>query len=174
MALLCETSYIEMKSNFLKCFIVWAVVMTACVLAGTQGLFTKIIKNDASYICVTIMATYLPVSVYLLWVARQFDRRGFREACRSGRFDWLAQRMEHIEYAAQTFMGLGLLGTLIGFCIMMDKALGTQTSAPDVSMIVKQLYSGCCTALYTTVVGMSAAIPLTLQRHILLHTNHEQ
>jgi len=154
-----------MKSNFLQCFIIWAVVMTACVLAGTQGLFLKVLKNDSSYICAIIMAIYIPASIYLLWVSRQFDLKQNKV--------WLGQRMEHIEYVAQTFMGLGLLGTLIGFCIMMDNAIGTQVAVPDVNLIVKQLYSGCCTALYTTVVGMSAAIPLSLQRHLLLHTNHE-
>jgi uncharacterized membrane protein YfcA len=154
-----------MKSNFLKCFIIWAVVMTACVLAGSQGLVLKVLQNDASYICAIIMAIYVPVSVYLLWTARQFDLRQDHT--------WLSRRMEHIEYVAQTFMGLGLLGTLIGFCVMMDTALGTRSVTPDVNLIVKQLYSGCCTALYTTIIGMGAAMPLALQRHLLLHTNHE-
>lgn len=154
-----------MKSNFIKCFIVFAVVMTASVLAGAQGLFGHILRNDSSYICAAIMLTFIPASAYVLKTARMVDKLGKAKAK-----VLLADRLRHVRYVGETFFGLGLLGTIVGFCLMMTTALNPDQ---DVRLIISQLKVGVSTALYTTLVGMCASMPIRLQEHLLETHRHE-
>jgi len=150
-----------MKSNFIKCFIVFAVVLTASVLAGSQGMFSTILKNDASYICAAIMLMYGPASLYVLATARAVDKLKNNKVKIKA---LLAHRLQHVRYIGETFFGLGLLGTIVGFCLMMNTAMNADQ---DVRLIITQLKVGVSTALYTTLIGMCASMPLRLQEHLL-------
>ncbi len=65
---------------------------------------------------------------------------------------------------------LGLLGTIIGF-IMMLASVGQTTSVDVSSMqhVLTQMSNGMGTALYTTFAGLTGSILLAMQYHLLDH-----
>jgi hypothetical protein len=79
-----------------------------------------------------------------------------------------AQSVQWLGYLSRTLVGLGLLGTVVGFIIAMHGV--SAADAADVSAIapmVGSLLSGMGTALSTTLVGSIAAEWVVLNRQFI-------
>ena len=80
----------------------------------------------------------------------------------------IASRHEHGWFIIDVLLKLGLLGTIIGFILM----LGSVASTADIDIgtmqkVLKQMSYGMGTALYTTLAGLIGAILLAIQYHLL-------
>jgi len=71
--------------------------------------------------------------------------------------------MNVLEYLADVFFLIGLAGTIIGFCYMMQDSL----QGTDVNLIIAKLKAGSSTKLYVTLSGIVASALLRLQMLII-------
>ena len=84
----------------------------------------------------------------------------------------IEKQIKLLEFFSENFFVLGLLGTIIGFCIMMYQSVGG-TVQPDISQIIIALKSGLATAFYTTLVGIVCSLGLQLQLFVINRYTHE-
>jgi hypothetical protein len=130
-----------------------AAVLGLLTVLAVEGYAVPVF-NDATYMTHGIAALgVVSVLASWWWYARPNDPQ--REV------HWLG-------YLARTLVGLGLLGTVVGFMIAMSGI--NATDAADVSAIapmVASLASGMGTALTTTFVGSIAAEWVNLNRQFI-------
>lgn len=146
-------------TTFTKWFIINAIIFTTCLLAEKKGGLSLMIKNDASYICVAIMALYIVVSVFLGWISFLADRTVNDQEAKS-----LLKKTDIGWFCAEHFFSLGLLGTIIGLCIATGANLSDTATT---SQVVRGLKIGLNTAFYTTVCGIVFSLPIQVQLMVL-------
>lgn len=124
-------------------------------LLVVEGYATPVFTGDATYMTHGI-AVLGAVSVLLsLWWA------AWRCADPVRAVHWLG-------YLAQLLVGLGLLGTVVGFCMALAGV--SASGVADVAAIgpmVSALLAGMGTALYTTLIGAVAAEWVKLNRQFI-------
>lgn len=136
-----------------------AAVLGLLTVLAVEG-YAAPVFNDATYMTHGIAAMGV-VSVLASWwyYARPSDPQ--REV------HWLG-------YLARTLVGMGLLGTVVGFVIAMRGV--SAADAADVSAIgpmVSALLAGMGTALSTTLVGSIAAEWVNLNRNFIAERGRE-
>ena len=145
-------------------------VVFLAVIAGYEGLLTTLVVTDQSKICVLIGLIYIGATWHSLQRTR--EHRSDNGAGRSNLLDVysarIASRHEHGWFIIDVLLKLGLLGTIIGFILM----LGSVASTADIDIgtmqkVLKQMSYGMGTALYTTLAGLIGAILLAIQYHLL-------
>jgi len=151
-----------LKSNPHKLFIQWFIIFAASIAGGliayNRGLIELFIKNDQSYICLILMILYVlgsSVAGYLAYRLKSLKK------------ELVTKRLALLDLFSDNFFVLGLLGTIIGFCIMMYNSLGGQ--APNPEQVIISLRAGLATAFYTTLVGIVTSIFLQLQKFVITH-----
>lgn len=72
-------------------------------------------------------------------------------------------------YVSDIMIRLGLLGTIIGFILMLGSVLNVsaQPSVESVRAILLDMSSGMATALYTTLAGLIASLMLSIQYYLV-------
>jgi hypothetical protein len=78
-------------------------------------------------------------------------------------------------YAAEACMGIGMVGTLIGFLIILSSAFSNidVTSVEQMKEVVGNIAAGMGTALLTSLVGLLASLALKLQLVLLENENEK-
>jgi len=151
------------NSTLRKLFIQWFIVFAASIAGGliayNRGLIELFIKNDQSYICIIIMSLYMIGSFVAGHLA--YNIRAMKKSI-------VDKQLAALDFFADNFFVLGLLGTIIGFCIMMYNSLG---GTPDPAQVIVSLRTGLATAFYTTLVGIVSSFFLQIQKFII--TRHE-
>jgi len=69
-------------------------------------------------------------------------------------------------YLAEVQMGLGMIGTLVGFLVLLGQALGQPINTADtaaMTQLIAKMGIGFSTAAVTTLVGLSASLIFKLQ-----------
>lgn len=162
------------KNNLLQniVFIRWWVIICSVVLCVSvlqyKGLFTALWYADNSRISFFVLGVFAIVSGFVGYLTfkishEQYQYIKFLPAC------W---------FAAETLMGLGMIGTLIGFMLMMGPALegiDPQNVAAGKEAII-QMAKGMSVAITTTLTGLSCSLLLKLQLinlETLLDNNNE-
>lgn len=147
-------------------FVIFNALMAALMgLLATRGLLQQVIEGDRSHIVLAVGALF---AVAWLWTARKSwrisrefnkfkkSKRGHQQnpeylhALRDkelGKLDWLHD-------AAGWMVGLGLLGTVVGFVMALGGVTGLGVSnAGDVQAALTILVDGMGVALNTTLAG---------------------
>ena len=142
--------------KFVKWFIVTAVTLSGAAIAYNFGILGLILQSDVTFLSLLIMVLFLVSTAIAGNVAHAAGQRP------SGREDakYFSSRLRLLKFLAEHFFTLGLLGTIIGFCYMMQGAL---VDTLDVGEVIKQLKTGMATALYTTLTGIVSSLLLQLQ-----------
>lgn len=161
-----------------------------------RGQLQQVLQVDASHLSLVIVLIYLLASVWFMWIAfvtsrqyldmqQQSDstnpllREFFKQVAADVSADKIQPMLEVLDtrlrssYAfgfivADLMLKLGLLGTVIGFIIM----LGSLNNLNSIDITVMQsllaeMSSGMKVALYTTLVGMLAGIILNIKFNLL-------
>jgi len=164
-------------------------------VAYAQGLVSKILLGDQTYLSVVIFVVFLAglgICASKIWQTscQLNDVKSFDPLVPSGAATYLAQmrgrdgdtrgilaaslrlklshRIAVVRHVASSLVILGLIGTVIGFIIALSGVHPDQ--AADVKAItpmVSTLIAGMSTALYTTLVGSVLNVWLTINYHIL-------
>ena len=158
------------NASFLQGLILVGLIVFAGYLLNEQGLIGLLLAGDRSGISYLIAGIWLVLTfrwLWLLrWVQRQYDLptdfdTDHREAI-------LARWLNHGWFAADSVLKLGLLGTIIGFILMLapiSKLSGYD--AASLQAALGEMSAGMAVALYTTLTGLVANLLLRLQFQIL-------
>ena len=158
------------NASFLQGLILTGLIVFAGYLLNEQGLIGLLLAGDRSGISYLIAGIWLLLTLrwlwLLRWVQRQYDLptdfdTDHREAI-------LARWLNHGWFAADSVLKLGLLGTIIGFILMLapiSKLSGYD--AASLQAALGEMSAGMAVALYTTLTGLVANLLLRLQFQIL-------
>ena len=164
------------NASFLQGLILAGLIIFAGYLLNEQGLIGLLLAGDRSGISYLIAAIWLAMTLrwlwLLRWVQRQYDmpvdfETAHREAV-------LARWLNHGWFAADNVLKLGLLGTIIGFILMLapiSKLSGYD--AASLQAALGEMSAGMAVALYTTLTGLVANLLLRLQFQILSYAMQE-
>ncbi len=138
----------------------WLIVCTtlfAVALSHHVGFLLPIYMNDATAI------TFL-ISVIFILSTISIGYKSFSKRLCSYKIEW---------FTSDACMTLGMLGTIIGFMIMLFGTFTniTITDTESIKIILNAMSSGLYTALSTTLVGLVSS--LILKTQLILFDNEE-
>ncbi len=158
------------NASFLQGLILAGLIVFAGYLLNEQGLIGLLLAGDRSGISYLIAGIWLVLTLrwlwLLRWVQRQYDLptdfdTNHREAI-------LARWLNHGWFAADSVLKLGLLGTIIGFILMLAPISNLSGyDATSIQSALGEMSAGMAVALYTTLTGLVANLLLRLQFQIL-------
>ena len=158
------------NASFLQGLILAGLIVFAGYLLNEQGLIGLLLDGDRSGISYLIAGIWLVLTLrwlwLLRWVQRQYDLptdfdTDHREAI-------LARWLNHGWFAADSVLKLGLLGTIIGFILMLAPISNLRGyDATSIQSALGEMSAGMAVALYTTLTGLVANLLLRLQFQIL-------
>lgn len=149
------------KNLFIKWFIIFSCILTGGIIAGALGLFRTVIAADVSHLTQIITALFLACSWQVGKISYDLSKDDQSLVHnRTGITTKLKRKLKFLEFMADSFFTLGLMGTIIGFCYMMR---GTLNESADVSTIIAQLKVGSSTKLFTTLAGIVSSLLLQFQ-----------
>ena len=158
------------NASFLQGLILAGLIVFAGFLLNEQGLIGLLLAGDRSGISYLIAGIWLVLTLrwlwLLRWVQRQYDLPTDFDA--QHREAILARWLNHGWFAADAVLKLGLLGTIIGFILMLapiSKLSGYD--AASLQAALGEMSAGMAVALYTTLMGLVANLLLRLQFQIL-------
>lgn len=150
--------------------IVFGVILFGAYLLYERGLMGLLLEGDRSRLSWLIIAIWAVMSArwfYLLrWVQAAYetplhDTLETREAM-------MARWLNHGWFAADSVLKIGLLGTIIGFILMLSPIADlTGFDAASLQGALGEMSGGMAVALYTTLTGLIANIVLRFQFQFL-------
>lgn len=136
---------------FLRWWLIFWLSIAAAVGAGALGFYPYLWRSDASFLSWACMGLYVLMTAFVGQLTAQ--------ARRSQHF---CQHLPLCWFAANTLLGLGMIGTLIGFMMLLQSLQGVGAS-PDLQKILGAMMIGFSTAGLTTIVGLACSLLLKLQ-----------
>ena len=183
-----STTRITAHKIFLKSLILFGVISFVFAVLGTEGLLALVIESDRSRLSIVIMLIYVIASVH--WLLISWDLSCQRVALDLGgdaygesrvahflktltdagtrQYEALADRLQNRHTAghfiADALLKLGLLGTIIGFILMLLPVAQIEDFDTNlVQQLMVQMSAGMAVALYTTLAGLVTSTLLKLQ-----------
>ena len=142
-----------MRACNLKWLLIFTSSLAALFVCAALGLVRGLWAVDSTKISFVILALYMVVSPFVGWLTAGAPIQAvadYRRACR---------------FVPELMLGLGMLGTVIGFLMMLGLAFDGLDPANLQAMktALTSMASGMSTALTTTLVGLACALLLQLQ-----------
>lgn len=143
-------------ASILRWWFIFCSSILGVVLAYFLGFFTYLNEVDQSHIGKAVLAIYLLGTLFVGQLTfRARHRRGILD--RHGELCW---------YLPELMMGLGMVGTLVGFLLLLSTALGSPINTADTQAMMKliaNMGSGFSTAVITTLIGLVCSLAFKLQ-----------
>ena len=145
--------------------IVLGLILFGGYLLFDRGLVGVLLEGDKSRLSWLILAIWLGMSKRWLFLLRRME--GPAAIAEEDMVRWL----NHGWFAADSVLKIGLLGTIIGFILMLAP-IGELTSfdATSLQSALAAMSAGMAVALYTTLTGLIANILLRFQFQFLADT----
>lgn len=137
---------------FLRWWLIFWLSIAGAVAAGAIGFYPYLWRSDASYLSWVCLGLYALMTIFVGQLTRQ-ARLGWQGFDRHLPLCW---------FAANTLLGLGMIGTLIGFMMLLQSISGVGVN-PDMQKILGAMMVGFSTAGLTTIVGLACSLLLKLQ-----------
>lgn len=156
---------------FLRGLILLGLIIFGIFLVYDGGLLALLVRGDSSYISYVIMGIWGVGTLrwlYLLrWVERQHTHPTLSTDIDEAE-NILAQKLGHGWLAADVALKLGLMGTIIGFILMLRPISEINGfDAANLQIALTAMSGGMAVALYTTLSGLVCNILLRLQFQML-------
>lgn len=139
-----------MTKDFLLWWLIFVIQLLALGTAYYYELHIYAFENDQTYITFALLALWFLTSL-------KIGYRIYKNSTTSDETYW---------FIAETCMSIGMMGTVLGFILMLD---GSELGSLDPSNIqamkgvIGQLANGMATALLTTLVGLIVSVSLRSQ-----------
>ena len=155
--------------------IILGLVLFAAYLLYDRGLMGVVLQGDKSRLSWLIIVIWACMSarwLYLLrWVQRQDDMADTAKASPDDlpeREASMARWLNHGWFAADSVLKIGLLGTIIGFILMLSPIAALASFDPaSLQKALGEMSGGMAVALYTTLSGLIANHVLRFQYQFL-------
>ena len=151
--------------SFLKWWLTFTIIAICFAFCCYIGIIKSIYQKDASFLSVVTMAIFAASSVYIgksifdLCKKNDPERRDVEGSARSEEVGW---------FMSELCLNLGMLGTIVGFVMMLAGFDGLEISnQKSIQGLLSELGKSMATALYTTLVGLVCGQLLKLQTFIL-------
>ena len=149
--------------------ILLGLILFGAYLLYDRGLMGILLEGDKSRLSWLIIAIWFVMSarwLYLLrWVQNEVDQA---DASPEAREAMMARWLNHGWFAADSVLKIGLLGTIIGFILMLSPIASLASfDAASLQTALGQMSGGMAVALYTTLTGLVVNIVLRFQFQFL-------
>lgn len=140
----------------LRWWLIFCLTLLGVYGLYTFGFFFYIAQIDKSYLSFVIITIFALGTIWvgqLSWTARNFNQ-AFR------------RHLPMCWFLSEVMMGLGMMGTLIGFLMLLNGALGQLTNPNDTSAmttLISKMGIGFATSAITTIVGLACSLIFKLQ-----------
>ena len=179
------------KSNgLLRSLLLLALILFGFWILNDQGLVELVLQGDKSHISKAIIILWVLTTVYWIYLSRivyaektSINLTGdinsnlsigrYLEAIDKGEDKDLLLKAFETEYAKKLSYGwmaadislkLGLLGTVIGFILMLQPISELNNTSPEeLKVALSSMSSGMAVALFTTLTGLVSSILIRLQ-----------
>ena len=143
--------------------IVLGLILFGGYLLFDRGLLAVLLEGDRSRLSWLILAIWAAMSARWLILLRRTE-----DMTTQLPDDDMARWLNHGWFAADSVLKIGLLGTIIGFILMLAP-IGNLTSfdAASLQSALAAMSAGMAVALYTTLAGLIANIVLRFQFQFL-------
>ena len=156
--------------------IILGLILFAAYLLYDRGLLSVLLAGDKSRLSWLILLIWLLMSarwIYLLkWVQTQKDAlAAFQSEPEEEQESQMARWLNHGWFAADSVLKIGLLGTIIGFILMLGPISSLVSFDPaSLQRALGGMSGGMAVALYTTLTGLVVNIVLRFQFQFLADT----
>tara|TARA_B100001063_G_scaffold166734_1_gene155692 strand:- start:169 stop:801 length:633 start_codon:yes stop_codon:yes gene_type:complete len=176
----------------LRSLLLLVLIIFGVWILNERGLLAVVLEGDKSQISTVIACLWIISSIYWLYLSKIIsDERNSFENMEFGNKKLLVSRFfnsleknedkdvlinafesefeKKISYgvvASDVALKLGLLGTIIGFILMLKPIADLNSTSPeDLKMALSSMSSGMAVALYTTLTGLIVSTLLRIQFH---------
>ena len=170
-------SHAPQNSALLQGLILLGLIVFGIYLVHERGLVGVLLSGDRSYLSLVIFAVWAVMSLrwlYLLRYVQQWRDQlavppAAMPAAQTDQIEaMLARWLNHGWLAADSVLKLGLLGTIIGFILMLSPIAGLSGyDAASLQAALTKMSGGMAVALYTTLAGLVANLLLRVQFQLL-------
>lgn len=164
------------RDTFNRWLIITGLFAFGLFILWDQKLLGTMIRDDQSKLSLIILLSVIATSAYLGHYARRLDQH-HKTANDSG--DKLTERslkgpLDNGWFIADAMIKLGLIGTVIGFILMLSSVPHTQDiDVATIQAMLETMTEGMRVALYTTVAGIGGGLIISLQCQILERASDE-
>lgn len=106
------------------------------------NVFDMIIAADPTYISMFILVVHAVTVILIGYYTYKKDLRD----------------IEPLWFVSETQLGLGMVGTLVGFIIMFSGAFAIGITPENIKNVITAIALGVGTAIWTTLVGLSSGL----------------
>lgn len=162
-------------------FLRWALISVLTVVAAAAGAIAFLsnvgtVSTTTKVMAAVIVAVFALMSAYcgkLMWRADGvFGLTDWSEdgLYRKRSITKIAHDSEHVYFTVSLLQILGLLGTVMGFLMVMVGGFSHLSSSDPTAIraLLQHVATGSATALLCTLVGILTSVILGLQHHLLL------
>jgi len=176
----------------LRSLLLLVLIIFGIWVLDERGLLAIILEGDKSHISKVIAGLWIISSIYWLYLSKtisdernSFENMEFKnKELLVSKFFYSLEKKEDkdvlinafesefekkISYgfvASDVALKLGLLGTIIGFILMLKPIADLNSTSPeDLKMALSSMSSGMAVALYTTLTGLIVSTLLRIQFH---------
>ena len=170
-------SHAPQNSALLQGLILLGLIVFGVYLVHERGLVGVLLSGDRSYLSLVIFAVWAVMSLRWLYLLRCVQQwrdqlavpRAAMPAAQTDQIEaMLARWLNHGWLAADSVLKLGLLGTIIGFILMLSPIAGLSGyDAASLQAALTKMSGGMAVALYTTLAGLVANLLLRVQFQLL-------
>ena len=142
--------------------IVLGLILFGGYLLFDRGLVGVLLEGDKSRLSWLILAIWLGMSARWLFLLRRI------ESTDAIAEDDMVRWLNHGWFAADSVLKIGLLGTIIGFILMLlPVAEIKEFEANLMQQLLGKMSGGMAVALYTTLAGLTTSMLLKMQYQII-------
>lgn len=155
--------------RFLEWWILFLIQISGLGICYYFNLFDWVWFNDATKLSFLIIGIWIIVTIKCGIHSVQFDRMhslnsGIVKNKQKQRLD---SRMESGWFISDQCLSIGMLGTVIGFLLMMSSLAMNNSDVESIKEMLKTMSTGMSTALITTAVGMIFGNLLKIQLFLI-------
>ena len=188
------TNFEQPKSTgLLRSLLLLVLILFGFWVLNDQGLVAIVLEGDKSHISKAILSLWVIASIYWIYISRNIyleksilansakskkilSINKYIRSFKQGEDKELLLRTFEAEYAKKLSYGwmaadislkLGLLGTVIGFILMLQPISELNNTSPEeLKLALSAMSSGMAVALYTTLTGLISSILIRLEFQI--------
>jgi hypothetical protein len=156
--------------SFLKWWLLFTLFIVATVFSFYLGFVNVLWEKDASYLSIATIVIFYIMSIKC---GRDIFLTENENNITKEKIESFTRREETIWFTSELCLNLGMLGTIVGFCMMLAGFENLDISNQQtIQGLLSELGKSMATALYTTLVGLICGQCLKMQALILgLHLN---
>jgi len=150
-----------MNITSLRWWVIFCSVMFVLVYLGHLGLLAQLWLVDQSHVASVTLGLFVIVTGFIGYLTHRLTNPKLAEED----YKKLKSFIQPCWYSSELFMGMGMVGTLIGFMLMLGPAVhGINVADPDSSkQAILNMAGGMGTAVLCTLAGISCSLLIKLQ-----------